>query len=59
MTSSRGFSMSVIAKTWTLTDAKAHLSEVVEGAFNDGPQGITRHGRKAVVVAVEDWVQKV
>jgi prevent-host-death family protein len=47
------------ATTWTLADAKAHLSEVVEGALKKGPQVITRHGRKAVVVvAVEEWERK-
>jgi prevent-host-death family protein len=47
------------AKAWTLADAKAHLSEVVESALNKGPQVITRHGRKAVVVvAAEKWERK-
>ncbi|HTG32669.1 MAG TPA: type II toxin-antitoxin system Phd/YefM family antitoxin [Thermoanaerobaculia bacterium] len=40
-------------------DAKAHLSEVVESALKKGPQIITRHGRKAVVVvAAEEWERK-
>jgi len=43
-------------KTWSLADAKAHLSEVVELALNTGPQTITRRGKDAVVVvSVEDW----
>lgn len=43
-------------RAWTLADAKAHLSEVVESALTDGPQIITRRGRKAVVVvAAEEW----
>jgi prevent-host-death family protein len=47
------------AKAWTLADAKAHLSEVVERALKKGPQIITRHGRKAVVVvAAEEWERK-
>jgi prevent-host-death family protein len=51
--------MSQNAKTWTLADAKAHLSEVVDSALTDGPQMITRHGRKAVVVvAAEEWERK-
>ena len=46
-------------KAWTLADAKAHLSEVVESALKQGPQVITRHGRKAVVVvAAEEWERK-
>ena len=44
---------------WTLATAKAHFSEVVENALKDGPQIITRHGRKAVVVvAAEEWERK-
>lgn len=47
------------AATWTLADAKAHLSEVVENALQSGPQVITRRGRKAVVVvAAEEWERK-
>lgn len=47
-------------KTWTLADAKAHLSEVVESALKKGPQVITRHGRETVVVvAAEEWNRKV
>ncbi len=36
--------------TWTLQDAKARLSELVNRALTDGPQIITRHGNKTVVV---------
>ena len=44
------------AEVWTLADAKAHFSEVVDSALKKGPQMITRHGRKAVVVvAAEEW----
>ena len=51
--------MSQNAKAWTLADAKAHLSEVVDSALTKGPQVITRHGRKAVVVvAAEEWERK-
>ena len=47
------------SKAWTLADAKAHLSEVVDSALKRGPQVITRHGRKAVVVvAAEEWERK-
>jgi prevent-host-death family protein len=43
-------------KAWTIADAKAHFSEVVDRALKKGPQVITRHGRKAVVVvAAEEW----
>lgn len=40
--------------TWKLQDAKARFSEVVERAVNDGPQLVTRHGKKAVVVVSYD-----
>jgi prevent-host-death family protein len=51
--------MSQIDHAWTLADAKAHLSEVVESALKEGPQTITHHGRKAViVVAAEEWERK-
>jgi prevent-host-death family protein len=38
------------AGTWTVAEAKAKLSEVIERAQSAGPQAITRNGRKAVVV---------
>lgn len=47
------------AKSWSLADAKAHLSEIVESALTEGPQLITRRGRKAVVVvAASEWERK-
>jgi len=36
--------------SWKLQDAKARFSEVVDRALKDGPQIVTRHGEKAVVV---------
>ncbi|HMA73517.1 MAG TPA: type II toxin-antitoxin system Phd/YefM family antitoxin [Xanthobacteraceae bacterium] len=45
--------------TWTVAEAKAKLSEVIERAQSAGPQAITRNGRKAVVVvAAEEWERK-
>ncbi len=45
--------------TWTVAEAKAKLSEVIEKAQSGGPQTITRNGRKAVVVvAAEEWERK-
>jgi antitoxin Phd len=42
---------------WKLQDAKARFSEVVDRALRDGPQIVTRHGEKAVViVAYRDFV---
>ena len=47
------------ASTWTVADAKAKLSEVIDLARSSGPQTITRNGRMAVVViAAEEWERK-
>ncbi|HEY4446724.1 MAG TPA: type II toxin-antitoxin system Phd/YefM family antitoxin [Steroidobacteraceae bacterium] len=47
------------ASTWTVAEAKAKLSEVIEQALSQGPQIVTRSGRKAVViVAAEEWDRK-
>ena len=44
---------------WTVAEAKAKLSEVIERAQNSGPQRITRHGKEAaVVVSAEEWKRK-
>jgi prevent-host-death family protein len=44
---------------WTVAEAKAKLSEVLDKAELDGPQTITRNGKKtAVVVAAEEWERK-
>jgi prevent-host-death family protein len=45
--------------TWTVAQAKAKFSEVIERAQSRGPQTITRNGRRAVVVvAVDEWARK-
>jgi prevent-host-death family protein len=47
------------ADTWTIVEAKARLSEMIDEACTRGPQTITRHGRKAVVVvAADEWERK-
>ncbi|HKV23041.1 MAG TPA: type II toxin-antitoxin system Phd/YefM family antitoxin [Candidatus Acidoferrum sp.] len=47
------------SKEWTVAEAKAKLSEVVEKARTSGPQTITRHGKEAaVVVSIEEWNRK-
>lgn len=47
------------AATWTVAEAKASLSEVIERAQSDGPQTITKHGRTAVVVVdAQEWIRK-
>jgi prevent-host-death family protein len=44
---------------WTVADAKARLSEVIEKARREGPQTITKNGRTtAIVVSVEEWERK-
>jgi prevent-host-death family protein len=45
--------------TWSIAQAKAKFSELLEKALSEGPQTITRHGRTAVVVvAAEEWNRK-
>lgn len=48
-----------MADSWTVAEAKARLSEMIDQALAHGPQTITRHGRKAaVVVAADEWERK-
>lgn len=45
--------------TWSVAEAKAKFSEVVERALHEGPQHVTRNGRKAIVVVSEDdWDER-
>lgn len=45
--------------TWTVAEAKAKFSELVERARTAGPQTITKNGRTAaVVVSAEEWERK-
>lgn len=44
---------------WSVADAKARLSEVIETARRDGPQTITRNGKPAaVIVSADEWEKK-
>jgi prevent-host-death family protein len=44
---------------WTIANAKARLSEVIELARREGPQTISKNGRStAVVVSIEEWEKK-
>lgn len=44
---------------WSVADAKARLSELLDQAVRKGPQAITRRGREIViVVAAEEWHRK-
>jgi prevent-host-death family protein len=46
-------------KKWSVAEAKAKFSEVIDRAQSHGPQTVTRNGRKAVViVAAEEWERK-
>ena len=47
-------------RSWSVAEAKAHLSDVIERARSEGPQEIARRGRRAaVVVSAEEWDRKV
>jgi prevent-host-death family protein len=49
----------VARDTWSVAEAKARLSELLDRAINDGPQAITRRGRQvAIVVSADEWHQK-
>lgn len=46
-------------RIWTVADAKARFSEVLDRAQSKGPQTITKNGRTtAVVVSAEEWERK-
>jgi prevent-host-death family protein len=45
--------------TWTVAEAKARFSELLDQVHSQGPQIVTKHGRKAaIVVSPEEWEQK-
>jgi prevent-host-death family protein len=47
------------AQNWTVAEAKAKFSEIIDLAMSEGPQTITRKGRTAaVVVGAEEWQRK-
>jgi prevent-host-death family protein len=49
----------VRAGTWTVAEAKAKFSEVVDKARDVGPQTITTNGRAAVmVVSIAEWERR-
>jgi len=46
--------------TWTVAEAKAQFSELLDKAKSEGPQKITKHSRTtAVIVAAEQWEKNV
>lgn len=47
------------SQVWTVAEAKAKFSEVIDKAQSRGPQTITRNGHTAVVVvSAEEWERK-
>jgi prevent-host-death family protein len=46
-------------RSWTVTEARAKLNELIARARTNGPQTITRRGRAAAVIASpEEWQRK-
>jgi antitoxin Phd len=41
-------------RSWLVKDARAHFSDVIDGALGGEPQRVTRRGKGAVVVVSED-----
>lgn len=52
--------MTITAKRrWSVAQAKARFSEVIDKAKSDGPQTITRNGHTAaVIVDADEWERK-
>jgi len=47
------------AGSWTVAQAKARLSKVIEQAQMSGPQTITKRGKSAaVLVSAKEWARK-
>lgn len=44
---------------WQLQDAKNRFSEIVNKALRDGPQVVTRRGKKAVVIMSAEQYQRL
>ncbi len=44
---------------WTVAQAKAKFSELIDLAASEGPQTVTRNGKPtAVVVSAQEWERK-
>ena len=48
-----------MSAAWQVQDAKNRFSEMVERARKDGPQTVTRHGRKVAVVLSHEEFEKL
>lgn len=47
------------SEAWTVAEAKARFSEIIDKATIEGPQTVTKRGRKAVVIVdAEEWERK-
>ena len=46
-----------MADTWTVAEAKAKFSEVIDRAREQGPQTVTRHGKPVAVVSAIDGMR--
>jgi prevent-host-death family protein len=45
--------------SWAIKDARANFSALVDKATTEGPQIVTRNGKKTVViVSVEEWERR-
>jgi prevent-host-death family protein len=45
---------------WSVAEAKAKFSEVIDKARTEGPQRVTRNGKDAVVVvSASEWERRV
>ncbi len=43
-------------RAWGVADAKARFSEMIDRALSEGPQTVTRKGRRTViVVSADEW----
>ena len=51
--------MAAHGSEWPVADAKAHFSEMIDRALSEGPQVVTRKGKRTVVVVpVEEWERR-
>ena len=48
-----------MSSAWQVQDAKNRFSEMLERARKDGPQTVTRHGRKVAVVLSHEEFEKL
>jgi prevent-host-death family protein len=51
--------MAVPTRTWQIKDARANFSALVDKAISDGPQIVTRNGKRTVVVvSADEWERR-